>query len=196
MLPSREGGRAIVRHIDDAFEQPGNMAAAEVLLYVARFILSCTGNTGARIIFNFSREVRVTNANPTEVKIQGRAFTFLFAAALTVRGAAGQAQILTCSCTTLMCGFGSTPAVPFFQPKRATRSTGPLQQVLFGSPLSRFGRLHCWPRVVVSFWASRSACGLRERWPIPVPPSIPSVRKSRSKATLYHTYFTATRLTG
>ena len=49
--------------------------------------------TLALVIFNFTREVKVTNANPTEVKIQGRAFTFLFAAALTVWGAAGQVEI-------------------------------------------------------------------------------------------------------
>lgn len=49
--------------------------------------------TLAPVIFNFTREVKVTNANPTEVKIQGRAFTFLFAAALTVWGAAGQVEI-------------------------------------------------------------------------------------------------------
>ena len=49
--------------------------------------------TLAPVIFNFTREVKVINANPTEVKIQGRAFTFLFAAALTVWGAAGQVEI-------------------------------------------------------------------------------------------------------
>jgi hypothetical protein len=49
--------------------------------------------TLAPVIFNFTREVKVTNANPTEITIQGRAFTFLFAAALTVWGAAGQVEI-------------------------------------------------------------------------------------------------------
>ena len=49
--------------------------------------------TLAPVIFNFTREVKVTNANPIEVRIQGRAFTFLFAAALTVWGAAGQVEI-------------------------------------------------------------------------------------------------------
>ena len=49
--------------------------------------------TLAPVIFNFTREVKVTNANQTGVKIQGRAFTFLFAAALTVWGAAGQVEI-------------------------------------------------------------------------------------------------------
>jgi hypothetical protein len=49
--------------------------------------------TLAPVIFNFTREVKVTNANQIGVKIQGRAFTFLFAAALTVWGAAGQVEI-------------------------------------------------------------------------------------------------------
>ncbi len=49
--------------------------------------------TLAPVIFNFTREVKVTNDNQTGVKIQGRAFIFLFAAALTVWGAAGQVEI-------------------------------------------------------------------------------------------------------
>jgi hypothetical protein len=49
--------------------------------------------TLAPVIFNFTREVKVTNGNQTQVKIQGRAFTFLFAAALTVWSAAGQVEI-------------------------------------------------------------------------------------------------------
>jgi hypothetical protein len=51
--------------------------------------------TLAPVVFNFTREVKVevTNNNQTQVKIQGRAFTFLFAAALTVWGAAGQVEI-------------------------------------------------------------------------------------------------------
>jgi hypothetical protein len=49
--------------------------------------------TLAPVIFNFTREVKVTNANQTQFNIRGRAFTFLFAAALTVWGAAGQVEI-------------------------------------------------------------------------------------------------------
>ena len=49
--------------------------------------------TLAPVIFNFTREVKITNADSPQVSIQGRAFTFLFAAALTVWGAAGQVVI-------------------------------------------------------------------------------------------------------
>jgi hypothetical protein len=49
--------------------------------------------TLAPIIYNFTREVHLTNANPPQVNIQGRAGTFLFAAGLTVWGAAGQLEI-------------------------------------------------------------------------------------------------------
>ena len=49
--------------------------------------------TLAPVIFNFTRNVHLTNANPPEINIRGRAFTFLFAAALTVWGAAGQLEI-------------------------------------------------------------------------------------------------------
>jgi hypothetical protein len=44
----------------------------------------------APILYNFTREVRLSNDKPPQVTIQGRAFTFLAAASLTVWGAAGQ----------------------------------------------------------------------------------------------------------
>jgi hypothetical protein len=49
----------------------------------------------APVIFNFTREVKIrpTNANAFDVTIQGRTYTFLLAAALTVWGAAGQVEI-------------------------------------------------------------------------------------------------------
>jgi hypothetical protein len=49
----------------------------------------------APIIFNFTREVKLqsANANTFNVTIQGRTYTFLFAAALTVWGATGQVEI-------------------------------------------------------------------------------------------------------
>lgn len=49
--------------------------------------------TLAPIIYNFTRQVKIISGPPVEVTIQGRTFTFLLAAALTVWGAAGQLEI-------------------------------------------------------------------------------------------------------
>ena len=60
----------------------------------------------------------------------------------------------------------------------------------------RIAAISLWEIALLASRASPSACGLRKRWPILAPPSIRSVRRSRSKATLYQTYFIVTRLTG
>jgi hypothetical protein len=79
----------IIRAIDDAFEQSGNMAAdyAYFVLFFPALV------TLAPIIYNFTRQVKIISGPPVEVTIQGRTFTFLLAAALTVWGAAGQLEI-------------------------------------------------------------------------------------------------------
>ena len=47
----------------------------------------------APVLYNFTREVHLSNADPPQVTIQGRAFTFLAAGSLTLWGAAGQLVI-------------------------------------------------------------------------------------------------------
>ena len=47
----------------------------------------------APLIYNFACRVQIISGPPAEVTLQGRTFTFLLAAALTVWGAAGQLEI-------------------------------------------------------------------------------------------------------
>jgi hypothetical protein len=87
----RKWGR-VVWHIDDTFDRPGNVSAGEARLHLPRLILSGAGDAGTGNL-QFHARGKGNKRQPDRSQDTGTGVTFLFAAALTVWGAAGQVEI-------------------------------------------------------------------------------------------------------
>jgi len=66
---------------------PSNSTYTYLALFFPVFVIL------APLIYNFACRVQIISGPPAEVTLQGRIFTFLLAAALTVWGAVGQVEI-------------------------------------------------------------------------------------------------------